>query len=171
MTTTEGQAIARKCAQDRLSDLGMNLADLARKSGVDVKTIRSFLEGERWPQQKSRSAISDGLSWPAAFIDRLAEGTLDPEFALGHLMLGDEHGLYPSPDEGLALRLNGIDRQIDWLWARVESLEQRIQKGGEADGNAAATSEQGVSPEINQLDAEVTARGASRRTQRRGAPE
>lgn len=135
MTTTEGRLAARQCVQDRMSDLRMNLADLARRSGVDVKTIRSFLEGERWPQKKSRAAISDGLSWPSTFIDRIAEGTLDPDFALGHVLVDGKHGPIPSVADGIALRLNGIDRQIDALWGRVDELEQQLQQLG-GDGHA-----------------------------------
>lgn len=133
MTTTEGQARARRTAQDRMSDLKMNLADVAREAGVDVKSARSFLQGERWPQKKTRAAISLALGWPANFVDRLAEGDLDTEDALAHVLIGGEHAPYPSPKDGMAMRLNGVDRHIDALYARVERLEELLQQGGDGD--------------------------------------
>lgn len=140
MSTSQGRAEARQCASDRMSDLRMNASDVARLSGVDVKTVRSFLDGERWPQQKSRAAISEALTWPANMIDRLADGTLGVEDALGHVKIGDEHGLLPDAQDVLAARLNGIDRHIDALYARVEELEERLREGGESDveGGSAA---------------------------------
>ena len=57
-----------------MSRMELGPTDLARKSGVDVKTVRSLLNGDRWPQQAKRSKIERTLGLPANALEDIAEG-------------------------------------------------------------------------------------------------
>ena len=60
----------------RRGDLGMSQEDLAKAANVDVKTVRDFELGKRWPWSKTRSAIARALQ--VSTLDLLAAGETGP---------------------------------------------------------------------------------------------
>ena len=57
---------------------GWTPAELAVRAGVDPGTVRDFVNGERWPQTKSRSAIEDALEVGRGTLELVARGMYDP---------------------------------------------------------------------------------------------
>lgn len=58
----------------RLHEPPLNPAELARRSGADVKTIRAFLSGERWPHGDTLDKIVAGLGLEPDAIDEWVRG-------------------------------------------------------------------------------------------------
>jgi transcriptional regulator with XRE-family HTH domain len=76
MAETEDQQQRRKRAGaavgTRLDELHESAASLARRAGVDPKTIRSLIHGETWPTAKTRDRIEKALDWPGGTLIRRA---------------------------------------------------------------------------------------------------
>ncbi|WP_313318192.1 helix-turn-helix domain-containing protein [Gordonia sputi] len=73
-TTTQAGAIVAA----RRRELGLDVAELARTAGVDVKTIRSLEAGERMPRDSTKAKIERALSWDSGGIDEVMEGREPP---------------------------------------------------------------------------------------------
>lgn len=58
----------------RRKELHISQAALARKAGVDPKTLQSVEHGRRWPYGVTRAAIEAALGWGPGTIDRIAMG-------------------------------------------------------------------------------------------------
>lgn len=56
----------------RLDELHESAASLARRAGVDPKTIRGLINGETWPTAKTRGRIEKALDWPGGTLIRRA---------------------------------------------------------------------------------------------------
>ena len=65
----------------RRGDLGMSQEDLAKAANVDVKTVRDFELGKRWPWSKTRSAIARALQMSTLDLQAAADG--EPERTAG----------------------------------------------------------------------------------------
>lgn len=76
-----GRERAARYAVERLARHGWSPAELAMRAGVDPGTVRDFLNGERWPQQKSRTAIENALDLGRGTLELVARGIAgtDPE--------------------------------------------------------------------------------------------
>ncbi|UVF60318.1 helix-turn-helix DNA binding domain protein [Gordonia phage Murp] len=61
-----GAAFARRRSAKKLSPTA-----LAKAAGVDVKTVRAFEAGERWPQDTSRAKIESALDLAVGTADEL----------------------------------------------------------------------------------------------------
>lgn len=73
MKRNDNQDAAREFVRHAMSQGGLSRSALARDAGIDPKTLRGFLDGGRWPQQESRSAISKALGWSADEIDHIEQ--------------------------------------------------------------------------------------------------
>lgn len=60
--------------RDRRHELGYSRAELARRAGVDPKTMASVEAADRWPYGSTRAAIEDALGWDRGTIDHIAQG-------------------------------------------------------------------------------------------------
>lgn len=49
--------------EERMRELGMTNAELARRAGVDPTTVRAFLRARRWPHASTRRKLADALGW------------------------------------------------------------------------------------------------------------
>lgn len=65
----DGRVAARKLAKRMMATARMNDADLARDAKVDPKTVRAFLNGERWPQRSQRAKMATVLGLEADGLD------------------------------------------------------------------------------------------------------
>lgn len=80
MTTDQSQ---RKRAvayvQRRMAARSWDRARLVMESGLDPKTVRTFLAGETWPQSPKRRRIEDALGLPAGMLEAVAAGAVDAD--------------------------------------------------------------------------------------------
>lgn len=60
--------------RQRMKELGLTEAALRKKSGVDPKTLKALLHGDRWPQEETRSRIEISLGWEFGSIQDLLDG-------------------------------------------------------------------------------------------------
>ena len=60
--------------EHRLAELATTPAAIAKTSGVSSGTIRSLVNGARWPTATSRAAIEVALGWKLGELTRLAHG-------------------------------------------------------------------------------------------------
>lgn len=58
-----GAAVSR-----RIVDLQTTPAAVARRAGVDPRTLRALITGTRWPRQSVRDRINTALHWPPGEI-------------------------------------------------------------------------------------------------------
>lgn len=65
----------------RMSRPPLNPTSLARKAGVDVKTIRALLSGERWPHSDTLAKIDRGLGLTEGTLEAWGAGKPAPEDA------------------------------------------------------------------------------------------
>lgn len=59
-----------------MSDRGVDVTTLSHQARVDPGTLRTFLDGQRWPWAKSRAAIEEALGIPSGAIELAARGIL-----------------------------------------------------------------------------------------------
>lgn len=52
----------------------LNRKDLAQRADLDVQTLASLLDGQRWPQAKTRGRIEAALGWEPGSIAMLRQG-------------------------------------------------------------------------------------------------
>jgi hypothetical protein len=67
-----GREAARRAVAFQMQSKSLSRAALAAEAKVDPKTLRSFLDGERWPQSKTRADISVAIGWLPDEIDYIA---------------------------------------------------------------------------------------------------
>lgn len=58
----------------RMKERGLTQVALRKKSGVDPKTLKALLNGDRWPQEETRSRIEISLGWEFGSIQDLLDG-------------------------------------------------------------------------------------------------
>lgn len=61
-------AIGQRVAGRRVT-LGKSQKSFAHEAGIDVKTLRSLENGERWPHDWNRAKIEDALGWGRDTMD------------------------------------------------------------------------------------------------------
>jgi transcriptional regulator with XRE-family HTH domain len=66
------QRRAGRAVADRMAELGMSVAELAEKAGVDPTTVRAFLAGRRWPHASTRAKVARALGWKLGDAARAA---------------------------------------------------------------------------------------------------
>lgn len=57
--------------------LGWSPARLAEEADVDPQTVRDFLDGKRWPQTKTRSALERAVGIATGDLELAARGWFD----------------------------------------------------------------------------------------------
>jgi hypothetical protein len=70
--TGEERRRAGAAVAARISDLHTNAAAVARRAGVDPRTVRRMIDGTTWPRQSVRDRINEALHWPPGEITRRA---------------------------------------------------------------------------------------------------
>lgn len=87
--TYEQRQRASLAVRARMNERRLTVATLADQAGVDQKTIRAFLAGDRWPRAASRQQMARALGWPPGEIARRAGSRPELE-AFSTLELLDE---------------------------------------------------------------------------------
>lgn len=121
----EGRRRARLAVKTELSRRGWNVQDLTNATGVNRSTLGDFLNGERWPQVRTLSAIEKTLGWAAGTFALILDGE-EPLVAVG----GDTQDV---PEEESALLYRRPEGLSDAEWERVkqesrEFIEWQIEK-------------------------------------------
>lgn len=75
--TPQERARAGRIVAERAELLGMTQVVLARRAGVDRKTLRALIAGNRWPTVTVRGRLEDVLEWPRGEILRQARDGLE----------------------------------------------------------------------------------------------
>lgn len=78
MDRTEGRKRARLAVHAELAARRWNNTQLAREASVDLATVRSFLDGSRWPKSPTQGGIEFALGWPPGTIAEVVEGAEPP---------------------------------------------------------------------------------------------
>ncbi|MFI8660132.1 multiprotein-bridging factor 1 family protein [Rhodococcus qingshengii] len=101
--------------------LQMDVAELARRADVDVKTIRSLERGERWPRESSRAKIESALNWNQGFLTYLlnGEGRL-PKPGSASVLAGESLSK-PDRSEGIDDYLEGVAGEVFSQYAGMPS--------------------------------------------------
>lgn len=68
--TPEGRARAGRAVEQRIARMGKTITSAAREAGIDARTLRSFVRGQRWPTAAVRSRLCRVLDWPDGEIVR-----------------------------------------------------------------------------------------------------
>lgn len=74
MAISEGRQRAADAVARELARRQWSRADLKTESGSDPETIQKFLDGERWPQDKTRAKIEKALGWEPGSIRLISLG-------------------------------------------------------------------------------------------------
>lgn len=67
----EGRARAGRAVEQRIARLGKTIPETAREAGIDVRTLRAFIRGKRWPTVAVRMRLCEVLDWAPGEIVRL----------------------------------------------------------------------------------------------------
>ena len=70
-----GRAAAVRAAQARMGELGLTQEALAKRSGLDLSTVNTFVNGHTWPQVRTRAKLETALEWPVGQLGRIASGS------------------------------------------------------------------------------------------------
>ena len=93
----------------RMGRLGISTAEVRRRSGLSVNTIRSITEGARRHNRSTLVAISAVLEWPWDYLVNILDGRADKNVG-------------QSPLEAHLVRLAAGIAEIDALGAKVSGL-------------------------------------------------
>lgn len=63
---------AAAAIEARMTELRTTAAGVARRAGVDPKTLRALLAGESWPRSETRARLEAALGWGDGEIARQA---------------------------------------------------------------------------------------------------
>lgn len=77
MATSEEKRRAAEFVARKLTEIRKDEGWLLHASGVDSGTLRTFLRGETFPQEKTRHAIEDALGISRGSISLVARGLID----------------------------------------------------------------------------------------------
>jgi transcriptional regulator with XRE-family HTH domain len=160
-------SVARDRIHDRMAELRLSIAELARRSGLSDKHLRTLLNGDGdvvTPREQTRWALCDALEWTQDSIDRILDGA-DPVAVT-------------QDDSGEVSRLDQIDARLMEIEAQaMAATDQRLTQQDELAkfyhlhqrlaGEVAA----GVADLRSRLDAVETELSALRRVVRRGDSE
>lgn len=73
MTPEERRKRAGTAVAARIADLHTTAPAVARRAGIDARTLRNLINGKRWPRQSALDRLNEALHWPAGEIGRRAE--------------------------------------------------------------------------------------------------
>lgn len=60
----------------RIAGLRTTATAVARRAGVDPRTVQGLINGTSWPKAATRARISEALDWPAGELVRRATTSL-----------------------------------------------------------------------------------------------
>lgn len=75
--TTEGRSAAGKAAAERMHELGLSIAELARRSGFSANTIRGMTQGTGRHHKSVWVAISAVLGFEPDYLVNILNGEVD----------------------------------------------------------------------------------------------
>lgn len=130
MDTNEGLQRAGRAVIARREARGLSQLALARKAGIDPKTLRALETGTRWPQGKNRAAVERALGWRLGALEAIREGldaalSVENPHSADAIIAGvvEDLGLDDnSPATLRALRRDLEEREIESLPERVAAL-------------------------------------------------
>jgi lambda repressor-like predicted transcriptional regulator len=73
MVEMDQRRAAGRVVDARIAELGLSVAEAARKAHVSPTTLRSVIAGTRWPNTATRAAINKALGFEAGEVTRLAQ--------------------------------------------------------------------------------------------------
>lgn len=73
--TPEERERAGRVITDRITELGSTVTHIAHKAGLDPRTLRAVISGQRWPRDETRARINAALDWPEGEVTRRALGS------------------------------------------------------------------------------------------------
>jgi hypothetical protein len=76
-TAQETRAEVARAVSGRMSQLGVSTADLRRRSGLSVNTIRGITDGTSRHNRSTWVAISAALEWPWDYLVNILNGKAD----------------------------------------------------------------------------------------------
>jgi hypothetical protein len=132
----EGRRRVRVAVTAEMGRLGWNIQDLINASGLDRKTVSSFLEGERWPQMSKRSRIEAALGWQPGTMAGILEGavgggTQDADYVAAPGERTDQ----AVTNEQVLAELRAMREDVNALSRRVARIESDPEPVGGADGS------------------------------------
>jgi lambda repressor-like predicted transcriptional regulator len=141
LDTPAGRQRVRTAAKVELARLGWSLQELINRSGLDRKTVKAFLDGDRWPQAEKRSKIEAAFGWKPGTISRLLDGlevpgvgagTQDADYvaAPGDLVEQDVS------NAAVLAEVRAMREDLNAVSRRVARLESRPEPMGGADGSS-----------------------------------
>ena len=79
----EEKARAARAVQSRMAERRLSPAAVQRAAGVDPKTLRALLRGDRWPTLPVRGRVERALGWEPGELLRRARGVMATAPAAG----------------------------------------------------------------------------------------
>jgi len=125
-SSSEWQRLAN-AVNDRVVELGIDQAELVRRSGLSQPTIRSIMDGDPrgLPRPKSLRKLAVGLGWSAGSVEIVMAG--------GAPIVEDHQPFHQPPslaivsDSDLNERLDRIDERQKVLLDQLREQGQRVQ--------------------------------------------
>lgn len=74
MASKEEKGRAAAYVLRKMAGRGWDAQRLSDEAGLDIQTVRTFLQAKTWPQTRKRGAIEEALGLPAATIEMAARG-------------------------------------------------------------------------------------------------
>lgn len=113
---------ARASVVSALSELGINPSQLSRETGLDIGTIRDFLNGSRWPRPKSLSKIEAYFGWEPGAIENEARGLSSPKRPSVSSDSDDASGVFLDIDPSALAGLDDEEREEVLTAAKLTAL-------------------------------------------------
>lgn len=123
-----------------MSDLRWNLQDLIDRAGVDRKTLKAFIDGDRWPQMGTLGRIEGALGWEPGRIAGMLRGDL--QTTVGGPTQDDAY--VAAPGEAAPQNVSNADvlaevramrEDVNALSRRVARIESGAEPVGGSDGS------------------------------------
>lgn len=144
----QGRARVRVVARAVMSNHGWNIQDVINRSAdiddegpLDRKTIQTFLEGTRWPQQRTLGRIEKALGCPPGEFARVFEDQDWTVSDVGGLTEDADYVAAPGErvepgthDDQVLTELRAMREDINALSRRVARIESNPEPVGGADG-------------------------------------
>lgn len=113
------RAEVARVVSGRMKQLGVSAAELRRRSGLSVNTIRGITEGASKPHKSTWIAISAVLDWPWDYLVNILNGRSDKNAASPlerHLSaMADRLGA-----------MDGLREDVAWLKEVIHEIDRKI---------------------------------------------
>lgn len=117
--TKEGRAAVARAVSGRMGELRVSPAELRRRSGLSINTIRGITEKTGRPNKATLVAMSAVLDWPWDYLVNILAGRPDLNVAA------------ESPLEPYLARLAAVLTEMNLLRQDIAGLKEAIHEIGE----------------------------------------